>query len=293
MSLHEIAQLVLYLGLLIGLTPVLGRFMARGLSGERTWLTPAMRPLERLIYRLAGDQSGSRRDGLPDLHLGTSLVQSPRLRGALRPPNASGSIAAQSGRAARRSRGLGVQHRRQLHDEHQLAELCGEVTVSSLTQMLGLAVQNFVSAATGIAVLLALVRGLARRSMRTIGNFWIDLVRSTLYVLLPLSFVLALVLMEQGVVQTFSPPVKVQTLEGGSQTVPLGPVASQVAIKELGTNGGGFFNVNSSHPLENPTPLSNFLQMLSILLIPAALTCTCSKLVGSERQGWAIFSRRC
>jgi len=156
--------------------------------------------------------------------------------------------------------------------------------------MAGLTVQNFLSAATGIAVLLALTRGLARRAAQTIGNFWVDLIRSTVYVLLPLSLVLAIVLAGQGVVQTFSPAAQVETLEGGLQTIPLGPAASQIAIKQLGTNGGGFFNANSAHPLENPTPLSNFLQMLSLLLIPAALTTTYGKRVGSRRQGWSIFT---
>jgi K+-transporting ATPase, A chain len=166
----------------------------------------------------------------------------------------------------------------------------GETTLSYLTQMLGLTVQNFLSAATGVAVLLALTRGLTRRSMQTIDNFWADLVRATLYVLLPLAFILAIPLVGQGVVQTFSPAMHVQTLEGHSQIIPFGPAASQIAIKQLGTNGGGFFNANSAYPLENPTPLCNFLQMLSLLLIPAALTYTYGKMVGSRRQGWAIFA---
>ncbi len=166
----------------------------------------------------------------------------------------------------------------------------GETTLSYLTQMLGLTVQNFLSAATGVAVLLALTRGLTRRSLQTIGNFWTDLVRATLYVLLPLAFILAILLVGQGVVQTFSPAMHVQTLEGHSQIIPFGPAASQIAIKQLGTNGGGFFNANSAYPLENPTPLCNFLQMLSLLLIPAALTYTYGKMVGCRRQGWAIFA---
>jgi K+-transporting ATPase ATPase A chain len=166
----------------------------------------------------------------------------------------------------------------------------GETTLSYLSQFLGLTVQNFVSAATGIAVLAALSRGLVRHAMQTIGNFWTDLVRGTLYILLPLALVLAVVLVSQGVVQTFSPYVNATTLQGQSQTIALGPAASQIAIKQLGTNGGGFFNVNSAHPFENPTPLANFLEMLSILLIPAALTYTFGKLVGGQRQGWALFA---
>ena len=166
----------------------------------------------------------------------------------------------------------------------------GETTMSYLTQMLGLGVQNFVSAATGIAVLFALMRGLARHSAGTVGNFWADLVRSTLYVLLPLSLLLALFLVSQGVIQNFDAYQTVHTLEGASQTLPMGPVASQEAIKLLGTNGGGFFNANSAHPFENPTAASNFLEMLAILLIPAALCMAFGELVGSRAQGAAILA---
>ena len=174
----------------------------------------------------------------------------------------------------------------------------GEITLSYLTQMLGLAVQNFVSAATGMAVLAALARGFARHSAQTVGNFWVDLTRGTLYVLLPLALVLALVLVSQGVVQTFGPyqtATLVQpTVSANGQAVTeqvlaVGPAASQVAIKQLGTNGGGFFNVNSAHPFENPTPLSNFLEVLAILLIPAALCYTFGRMIGDTRQGWAIL----
>ncbi|MGH8770721.1 MAG: potassium-transporting ATPase subunit KdpA [Burkholderiales bacterium] len=178
----------------------------------------------------------------------------------------------------------------------------GETTMSYLTQMLGLTVQNFVSAASGIAVLIALVRGFTRAGASTIGNFWVDLTRATLYVLLPLSLILSLALVSQGVVQTFDPyaetaliePVEYEeegkTAVAQTQTIAVGPAASQIAIKQLGTNGGGFFNVNSSHPLENPTPLSNFLEVLAILLIPAALCFTFGALIKDVRQGWAIFS---
>jgi K+-transporting ATPase ATPase A chain len=175
----------------------------------------------------------------------------------------------------------------------------GETTMSYLTQMLGLTVQNFVSAAAGMAVLVALIRGFARHHSTTIGNFWVDLVRGTLYILLPMSFVLALVLVSQGVVQTFSRYRDVTLLEEtvdqngqkvAIQHIALGPAASQVAIKQLGTNGGGFFNANSAHPLENPTPLSNCLEMLAILLIPAALCYTFGEMVGDRRQGWAILA---
>jgi potassium-transporting ATPase potassium-binding subunit len=166
----------------------------------------------------------------------------------------------------------------------------GESTMSYLSQMAGLTVQNFVSAATGIALAIALIRAFARHSGQTLGNFWADLVRTTLWVLLPLSLVLALVLVWQGLPQNLQPYVDATTVEGGSQTIAQGPVASQLAIKQLGTNGGGFFNANSAHPYENPTPLSNFLEMLSILLIGAALTYTFGHMVGDTRQGWAIFA---
>ncbi len=166
----------------------------------------------------------------------------------------------------------------------------GEATMSYLTQVLGLAVQNFVSAGTGMAVLLALARGLARRSASTVGNFWADLVRSILYVLVPLSLVFSLVLVEQGVVQNLAPYQEVTTLEGAKQVVPLGPAASQIAIKQIGTNGGGFFGVNSAHPFENPTPLTNFLQMLAILMLPAAQVFMFGRMIGSRRHAWSLFS---
>jgi K+-transporting ATPase ATPase A chain len=166
----------------------------------------------------------------------------------------------------------------------------GETTLSYFVQMIGLTVQNFVSAAAGIAVLLALIRGIARKTTDKLGNFWTDLTRITLYVLLPLSILFAIVLVGQGVVQNFKHYETVQTLQGAQQVIPMGPAASQIVIKQLGTNGGGFFNSNSSHPFENPTPFSNLLEMLFLLLIPAALTFTYGKMVGSTRQGWTIFS---
>jgi K+-transporting ATPase ATPase A chain len=166
----------------------------------------------------------------------------------------------------------------------------GEVTLSYFTQMIGLTVQNFVSAATGIAVFLALARGIRNKMSGDLGNFWVDLTRSALFILLPLSIILAIILVSQGVVQSFGSYTEITGLEGVKQVIPTGPAASQIAIKQLGTNGGGFFNANSAFPFENPTPLSNFLQVLSILLIPAALTYTYGKIVGSAKEGWVIFS---
>lgn len=165
----------------------------------------------------------------------------------------------------------------------------GEATMSYLTQMAGLGVQNFLSAATGLAVLLALARGLASKSGESLGNFWRDAVRGTLYILLPLSAILAMVLVSQGVVQTFDDYTTITTLEGKEQVIPLGPAASQIAIKQLGTNGGGFFGVNSAHPFENPTPLSNFLQVFAILILPAACVFLFAEMIGSRRHGWVIF----
>jgi K+-transporting ATPase ATPase A chain len=289
MALHGIVQAALYVVLLIALTPVLGQFMAKVFSGERTWLTPVFRPLEKFIYRLAGiDEIAEMRwsayalalimfnfIGLAVLFI-MLLVQD---KLPLNPQGLPGVPAA-----------LAFNTAVSFMTNTNWQSYAGETTVSYFSQMLGLAVQNFLSAATGIAVLLSLTRGLAQRSVQTIGNFWVDLVRSTLYILLPLSLIFAIILVWQGVVQTFSGAAQIQTLEGYHQTIPLGPAASQVAIKQLGTNGGGFFNANSAHPLENPTPLSNFLQMLSILLIPAALTFTYGKMIGSKRQGWAIFT---
>ncbi|MET0505092.1 MAG: potassium-transporting ATPase subunit KdpA, partial [Luteibacter sp.] len=165
-----------------------------------------------------------------------------------------------------------------------------ESTMSYLTQALGLAVQNFLSAATGIAVLVAVIRGFSRRGASAVGNFWLDMTRATLYVLIPFSLVIALLLVSQGVVQNIAPYLDVSTLQQGSQTLPMGPAASQIAIKMLGTNGGGFFNANSAHPFENPTPFSNFVEMLSIFLIPAALCYTFGSMVGDRRQGWAILA---
>lgn len=166
----------------------------------------------------------------------------------------------------------------------------GETTLSYFTQMFGLTVQNFLSAATGLAALLTLIRGLTRKCTHFLGNFWVDLVRSVVYILLPGAIILAVLLLTQGVIQTWQPYVEIKTLEGGSQTIPLGPVASQVAIKQLGTNGGGFFNANSAHPFENPSPISSFLELFAIVCIPAALTYTYGIMVGSKRHGWYLFN---
>ena len=317
MTAQSMLQLALYVGVLLLLTKPLGAYMAAVYQGERTFLTPVLRPLERLIYRLGGvaeDGEQSWRRYLWTVMLvnfvGLVVVYLlQRLQGMLPlNPQGFGAVSPDS------SFNTAVSFITNTNWQGYV----GETTMSYLTQMLGLAVQNFLSAASGMAVLVALIRGFARKQAGELGNFWVDFTRSTLYILLPLSVVLAIVLMSQGVVQSFAPyrtvtliepttvdnPVKnaagepvldaagkpvTRTEAVTTQTIPLGPAASQIAIKQLGTNGGGFFNVNSAHPLENPTPLANFLEMLSILLIASGLCYTFGSMVGDKRQGWAVW----
>ncbi|MBX3084138.1 MAG: potassium-transporting ATPase subunit KdpA [Anaerolineae bacterium] len=289
MTILEGAQIGLYLFLLVILTPILGSYMARVFAGERTLLTPILRPIETAIYKLAGVDAAAEMRWTTYLWamlvfnlLGFVVLLVLQLAQNALPLNPQGLSAVPPALAFNTAVSFVTNTNWQSY--------AGETTMSYLTQMIGLNVQNFVSAATGVAVVLALIRGLARRSASTLGNFWADLVRCTLYVFLPMCVIFALVLVSQGVLQTFSPYVEAKTLEGAAQTIPLGPAASQIAIKQLGTNGGGFFNTNSAHPFENPTPLSNFLEMFAILMLPAALTYTYGLMVGSKRQGWAIFA---
>jgi potassium-transporting ATPase potassium-binding subunit len=310
MTIFSWLQLIFYMVVLIALAKPLGTFMARVYQGERTFLDPVMRPAEKLIYRLCGvhpdEEMNWKVYALAMVlfnGLGLIVVYAlQRLQGFL-PLNPQGFGAVSPDSSWNTAVSFATNTNWQGYG--------GETTMSYLTQMLGMTVQNFVSAATGMAILIAMIRGLVRHTAKTIGNFWVDLTRSVLYILLPLAFVLALALVSQGVVQTFSQYKAVpllqatsyqqtQTDAGGnsvlvtvqqtSQVLAVGPAASQIAIKQLGTNGGGFFNTNSTHPFENPTPLSNFLEMLSILLIPAALCYTFGKLVGDTRQGWAILA---
>ena len=288
MSSRDFVQLGLYLLALVVATPVLGAFMARAFQGRPALLSRILGPVERAIYKLAGvDEKrqmrwteyclallGFNAVGFVFLFI-LQLIQgwlplNPARLGNVPVPLAFNTAVS-------------------FMTNTNWQAYSGEATMSYLTQMLGLGVQNFVSAASGIGVMLALTRGLTGRSASTLGNFWVDLTRSTLYVLLPLSLVFAIVLVSQGAVQTFTDYAQATTLEGAAQQIPLGPAASQIAIKQLGTNGGGFFGVNSAHPFENPTPLSNFLEMLAILLIPAALTYTYGVMVGDRRQGWVLF----
>jgi K+-transporting ATPase ATPase A chain len=318
MTSNSLLQIVFYMAVLIALAKPLGGYMAKIYDDEPVVINRWLAPFEAWIYRLSGVNpqqemrwtdyaiallvfnllGGLAVFGLQSLQ--ASLPLNPQNLPNVSPDSAFNT--AVSFATNTNWQGYG-----------------GEVTMSYLTQMLGLTVQNFVSAATGMATLVALIRGFTRRKADIIGNFWVDMTRSTLYILMPLSLVLALVLVGQGVVQTFSPYQTVPLLERVSyeqpklgadgvalqdasgkpvleavevkeQMIAVGPAASQVAIKQLGTNGGGFFNVNSAHPLENPTPLSNFLEMLSILLIPAALCYTFGMMVGDTRQGWAILA---
>jgi K+-transporting ATPase ATPase A chain len=317
MTSQALLQVVLYIAVLVALAKPLGTFMANVYEGRRTFLSPVLRPLERVIYKVAGideqSEAGWKRytAGMLVFNLiGVVFVYLlQRLQGIL-PLNPADMPAVTPDSSFNTAVSFATNTNWQGYG--------GESTMSYLTQMLGLGVQNFVSAASGMAVLVALIRGFARRQAKTIGNFWVDLTRSTVYILLPLSLLLAVVLMSQGVVQTFAPytsvelvepvtadvPVKddagdpvvdaagkavTKSTELKEQTLPLGPAASQIAIKQIGTNGGGFFNVNSAHPYENPTPLSNFLEVLSILLIGAALCYTFGRMVKDTRQGWALL----
>ncbi len=284
-------QIFVFFAILLALTKPMGTFMARLFEGERTWMHPVVRPVERLVYRLSAvdetaEQHWTHYAGsllafsLAGILL-TYLIQ--RIQGWLPfNPQSFGGKLITPDLAFNTAVSFGTNTNWQAYTP--------ETTVSYFTQMAGLAVHNFTSAAAGIATAMALVRGFSRRSAQTIGNFWVDLTRATLYVLIPLSIVIALIFVWQGVIQNLSPYTKVATLEGGAQTIAQGPVASQEAIKMLGTNGGGFFNANSAHPFENPTPFSNFLQLLCIFVIPAGLTYTFGKLVRDTRQGWALFA---
>jgi len=298
MTANAVVQLLLFFVLLVLLALPLGVYMARVYAGEAHLSARLFGPLERRFYRIAGVHSDQEMNWqtytaavLVFNLLGSLAVYGLTRAQAVLPLNPAGL----SNVTPEVSFNTAVS----FATNTDWQAYAGETTMSHLTQMLGLTVQNFVSAATGMAVLIALLRGFTRRTTEGLGSFWVDLTRSTLYVLLPLSFVWALLLVSQGVVQTFRGSVAAQLVDpvtaadGGiatTQTIALGPAASQVAIKQLGTNGGGFFNTNSAHPLENPTPFSNLLELLAILLIPAALCFTFGALVKDRRQGWALLT---
>ena len=284
----DFLYLALFLISLLAATPLLGKWLAAVLRGEPPAWLRWLGPVERAIYRLAGlraDADMSWRSYATALVvfnlLGGAMILLLQLLQAHLPLNPQGFGAVPLGVAVNTAVSFLTNTNWQAY--------AGEASLSYLTQMAGLGVQNFFSAATGLAVMAALARGFSRKSAAGVGNFWADLVRATLYVLLPLAFALAVVLVSQGVVQSFASYPTATTLTGAEQVIPLGPAASQVAIKQLGTNGGGFFGVNSAHPFENPTPLSNFLQTLAILALPAGCVYAYGLLVGARRHAWVVY----
>jgi len=282
-------QIVLFCVIIVALTKPLGWYMTRVFNGERTFLSPVLRPVEVAIYWIGGVDERREQHWLTYtvamllFHVGGFLIiyVLMRLQASL-PFNPAGQTAV--------AEDLSFNTAISFITNTNWQNYGGESTLSYLVQMLGLTHQNFLSAATGIALALALIRGFSRASVRTVGNFWVDVTRCTLYVLLPICIVYALFLVSQGMPQTLGAYVDATTLEGAKQTIAVGPVASQVAIKMLGTNGGGFFNANAAHPFENPTALSNFVQIISIFAIGAALTNVFGRMVGNQRQGWAILA---
>jgi potassium-transporting ATPase potassium-binding subunit len=282
-------QILLFCAIVVALVKPLGWYMTRVFSGEATFLSPVLRPVERGLYWIGGVDEKREQHWLTYtvamllFHVGGFLIIYGLMRlQAVLPLNP----ADQSAVAPDLSFNTAISFLTNTNWQNY----GGESTLSYLTQMLGLTHQNFLSAATGIALAVALIRGFSRSSMRTIGNFWVDVTRCTLYVLLPICIVYSLFLVWQGMPQTLGAYVEATTLEGAKQTIAVGPVASQVAIKMLGTNGGGFFNANAAHPFENPTALSNFVQMISIFAIGAAMTNVFGRMVGNQRQGWAILA---
>jgi K+-transporting ATPase ATPase A chain len=288
MTVNGWLQIAIYIAIIAAITVPLGGYMTRVFAGERTFLSPVLRPAETMFYRLSGVDATREQNWIAytvgvllfNLVAFLTLYVLMRVQGPL-PFNPQGF----SGVAPDLALNTAISFTTNTNWQNY----AGEGTMSYLVQMAGLTVHNFVSAATGIAIAVALIRGFARKSTQTIGNFWVDMTRATLYVLLPISIVAALFLIFQGMPQNLNSYVDATTLEGAKQTIAQGPVASQVAIKMLGTNGGGFFNANAAHPYENPTALSNLLQMVLIFSIGAALTNVFGRMVGNQKQGWALF----
>src|SRR5437016_2605334 len=282
-------QILLYCAIVVALAKPLGWYMTQVFNGEHTLLSPVLRPVERAVYFIGGVDEKREQHWLTYtvamllFHVGGFLIIYGLMRlQALLPFNPAGQAAV--------AEDLSFNTAISFLTNTNWQNYGGESTISYLVQMLGLTHQNFLSAATGIALAVALIRGFSRASMRTIGNFWVDVTRCTLYVLLPICVVYTLFLIWQGIPQTLGAYVDATTLEGAKQTIAVGPVASQVAIKILGTNGGGFFNANAAHPFENPTALSNYVQMISIFVLGAAMTNVFGRMVGDQRQGWAILA---
>src|SRR6476646_165067 len=289
MTVNGWLQIGVYLLAIFAVTPLLGRFMTRVFNRQRTWLDPVLRPIERLVY------AATRVDETREMRwteyafamLAFSVVSMLVLYLMQRvqqwlPFNPQAFPAVPQALAFNTAASFTTNTNWQAYS--------GESTMSYLTQMAGLAFHNFASAATGVALAIAFIRGIAQREKDTLGNFWVDLVRCSVWILLPLCLVGALLLVSQGVIQNLRPYDTVTTLEGAKQTIAQGPVASQEIIKEFGTNGGGFFNANSAHPFENPTPLSNFIEMFCIFAISAGLTFTLGDMTGSREHGWAVWA---
>jgi K+-transporting ATPase ATPase A chain len=282
-------QILLYCAIIIAIVPPLGAYITRVFNGERTFLSPILRPVEVAIYKVAGVNERNEQHAVTYtvamllFHVGGFLILYVLMRVQAGLPF---NPAEQSAVAPDLSFNTAVSFITNTNWQNY----GGESTMSYLVQMLGLTHQNYLSAATGIVLAMALIRGFARHSVRTVGNFWIDITRCTLYILIPICVPYALFLVWQGMPQTLGPYIDATTLEGAKQTIAVGPVASQIVIKMLGTNGGGFFNANAAHPFENPTALSNFVQMISIFALGAALTNVFGRMVGNQRQGWAILA---
>jgi potassium-transporting ATPase potassium-binding subunit len=282
-------QILIYCAIIIAITPVLGGYMTKVFNGERTFLSPVLHPVEAVIYKIAGVDERREQGWLMYtvamllFHVGGFLILYAlmRLQAGLPFNPAEQSAVAED---------LSFNTAMSFITNTNWQNYGGESTMSYLVQMLGLTHQNYLSAATGIVLAIVLIRGFARASFKTVGNFWVDVTRCTLYVLLPICVPFALFLVWQGIPQTLGAYVDATTLEGAKQTIALGPVASQIAIKMLGTNGGGFFNANASHPFENPTALSNYVQIISIFALGAALTNVFGRMVGNTRQGWAVLA---
>jgi K+-transporting ATPase ATPase A chain len=284
-------QIALYCAIIVAITPVLGAYMTHVFNGERTFLSPVLRPVETAIYEISGVDERQEQHavtytvGMLLFHVGGFLILYALMRvqdWQWMPFNPAGQSAV--------APDLSFNTAISFITNTNWQNYGGESTLSYLVQMLGLTHQNYLSAATGIVLAVALIRGFARHSVRTVGNFWVDVTRCTLYILVPICVPYALILVWQGMPQTLGAYVDADTLEGAKQTIAVGPVASQVAIKMLGTNGGGFFNANAAHPFENPTALSNYLQIVSIFALGAALTNMFGRMVGDQRQGWAILA---
>jgi potassium-transporting ATPase potassium-binding subunit len=270
------------------ITPFLGRYIARVLEGERTFLSPILRPVESAIYRVAGVDPAVEQ-GWKGYAVSVLVLAAVAIAAGYLVLRTQDVLPLSQGGIPPMSPDLAFNTSVSFETNTNWQNFSGESGATYLSQMAVLAVRNFTSAATGLVIAVALIRGLVRRSSKTIGNFWADLTRTVLYLLLPICVVFAVVLVWQGVPQTFDPNHTVTTLQGAQQTIAVGPVASQEVIKELGNNGGGFFNANSAHPFENPTPLTNWLEMVAMFAFPFALTYTFGRMAGNQRQGWTIF----